>query len=212
VPIGTTSDDPRSSRCSAAPAAGPLAPGAAAPPFALRRGPHRAAALADFRGRPLVLAFYVADWHPVCTAQLERLRDALPELEGLGAGLVAISPDTLWSHAAFARALGLPFPLLADDRPRGAVARAYGAYDAAAGAPRRALLVVDARGAVTWSESFPEAVDPGVDGLLTALEALPPPAAAARPAPRLEAATPGGDPASPHAHPDWPREESRREG
>ena len=74
VPIGTTSDDPRSSRCSAAPAAGPLAPGAAAPPFALRRGPHRAAALADFRGRPLVLAFYVADWHPVCTAQLERLR------------------------------------------------------------------------------------------------------------------------------------------
>jgi peroxiredoxin len=132
--------------------------------------------LDDFRGRPLLLVFYVADWHPVCTAQLERLRDIHPELEPLGAGLVAISADTLWSHVAFARAHGLPFPLLADDHPRGAVARAYGAYDAAADRPRRALFVVDARGTVAWSAAFPDIVDPGVDGPLTALEALPRPA------------------------------------
>ena len=177
-PNPTAPDGARSNGGAGAPAA-PLAPGAPAPPFALRWGPHRDAVLADFRGRPLVLAFYVADWHPVCTAQLERLRDVHPELEPLGAGLVAISADTLWSHAAFARAHGLPFPLLADDRPRGGVARAYGAYDAGADRPRRALFVVDARGTVAWSAAFPESLDPGVDGLLTALEGLPTAAGAA---------------------------------
>ena len=41
-------------------------------------------------------------------------------------------------------------------------------------APGGRLFVVDARGAVAWSAAFPEGLDPGVDGLLTALEALPP--------------------------------------
>jgi peroxiredoxin len=119
-----------------------------------------------------VLAFYVADWHPVCTAQLERYRDLLPELERLGAGLAAISADTVWSHGAFARAHGLPFPLLADDRPRAAMARAYGVYDAQREGAQRALFVVDPAGTVAWSAVFPEAVDPGVDGILTTLERL----------------------------------------
>ena len=119
-----------------------------------------------------MVAFYVADWHPVCTAQLERYRDLAPELARLGAGVVAISTDTFWSHAAFARAHGLPFPLLADTSPRGAVARAYGVYDAEQDASRRALFVIDGEGTITWSAVFPEALDPGVDGIFAALEAL----------------------------------------
>ena len=150
----------------------PPAPGAPAPAFSLRCGQHCAATLDDYRGRPLVLAFYVADWHPVCTGQLERYRDLAPELDRLGADLVAISPDTFWSHAAFARAHHLVFPLLSDDSPRGAIARAYGAYDCQKDAPRRALFVVDAAGTVVWSATFPDALDPGVDGILTALEEL----------------------------------------
>ena len=152
----------------------PLAAGAPAPAFALPCGQHCAATLDDYRGRPLVLAFYVADWHPVCTAQLERYRDLTSELARLGAHLVAISADTIWSHAAFAQAHHLRFPLLADDRPRGAMARAYGVYDAQAAAPRRALFVVDAAGTIAWSAVFPAALDPGVDGILTALETLAP--------------------------------------
>ena len=160
----------RSSRRPAPPPAGPLAAGAKAPPFALPCGRHCNATLGDFRGSPLVVAFYVADWHPVCTAQWERYRDMAPEFERLGARLVAISADTFWSHAAFARAHGLPFPLLADTRPRGAVARAYGVYDPETDAPWRALFVIDAEGTIIWSASFPEALDPGMDGILTALE------------------------------------------
>ena len=155
-----------------APPAQPLATGAPAPRFALRCSQHCDAALDDYRGRALVLVFYVADWHPVCTGQLERYRDFAPEFERLGADVVAISPDSIWSHAAFARAHRLTFPLLSDDGPRGAVARAYGVLDGDGTAPRRGLFVVDAAGTITWSAAFPELLDPGIDGVLTALEAL----------------------------------------
>ena len=162
---------PRSSRQS-----GPLSPGTHAPAFKLRCAPHGAVALDDFRGRPVVLAFYVADWHPVCCAQLALYQELLPDLQRLGAALVGISADSLWSHAAFARAHGLHFPLLADDAPRGAVARAYGVYDRRAGTCRRALFVLDGDGTIRWSSVLPDAVNPGADGILTALEALDGPA------------------------------------
>ncbi len=150
----------------------PLSAGTPAPPFALPCGQHCAATLSDYRGKPLVLAFYVADWHPVCTAQLERYRDLGPELDWVGAKLVAVSADTIWSHAAFARAHQLPFPLLSDSSPRGGVAYAYGVYAPKTTLPTRALFVVDASGLIVWSGAFPEALDPGVDGILSALESL----------------------------------------
>jgi peroxiredoxin len=119
-----------------------------------------------------VVVLYVADWHPVCSAQLVRYRDLCPELMQLGARLVAISADTVRSHAAFSNAHQLPFPLLADDRPRGNIARAYGVYDARNQATRRALFVIDATSTITWSAVFPDVVDPGADGILTTLEGL----------------------------------------
>ena len=149
-------------------------PGSPAPAFALRSSPHCDVALEDYRGRPIVLAFYIADWHPVCSAQLERYRDLGPELTRLGAELLAISSDTVWSHAAFARAYRLAFPLLADHTPRAKIARAYGAFDVQVQAPSRSLFVIDAKGVIAWSESFPESVDPGLDRILSALEGLPP--------------------------------------
>ena len=147
-----------------------LQAGAPAPPFALRYSQHCAMTLDDYRGKTLVLVFYVADWHPVCSGQLERYRDFAPEFERLGAHVVAISPDSVWSHAAFARAHRLTFPLLTDDSPRGAVARAYRVHDGEHAPPRTGLFVVDAAGTIAWSAAFPERLDPGIDGVLTALE------------------------------------------
>ena len=115
TPIGSTG-----SSASLAATGRPLAVGTLAPPFSLPCGPQCNVTLADFRGRPVVLAFYVADWHPVCAAQLERYRGLTADLERFGAALVAISADGVWCHAAFTRAMGLDFPLLADSAPRGA--------------------------------------------------------------------------------------------
>jgi alkyl hydroperoxide reductase subunit AhpC len=64
------------------------------------------------------------------------------------------------------------FPLLADHRPPGKIARAYGVFATRRQAAERALFVIDPFGTIVWSAVFPDAVDPGVDGILTALERL----------------------------------------
>jgi peroxiredoxin len=150
---------------------GPRRAGLRAPDFRLPCSQYREATLEDYRGHPLVVVFYVADWHPVCSSQLATYRELYPELIQL-AQLVAISADTVWSHAAFSHAHQLPFPLLADDRTRGNIAGAYGVYDTRRQASRRALFVIDATSTITWSAVFPDLVDPGADGILTALEEL----------------------------------------
>jgi len=158
---------------------GPLRAGSRAPDFSLRCREYREARLEDYRGHSLVVVFYVADWHPVCSSQLTQYRDLEPQLKRMGAQLVAISADTASSHAAFSDAYQLPFLLLADDRPRGSIARVYGVYDARRQSTKRALFVIDATGTITWSSVFPDVVDPGADGILTALEELRSVAAAA---------------------------------
>jgi peroxiredoxin len=149
-----------------------LAAGAEAPPFALSDAPYSRLALDDLRGRDVVVVFYVADWHPVATAQLARYQELVPEIGRRGAAVVGISSDSTWSHESFARALGLTFPLLADDSPPGAVARLYGVHVPETGRSRRALFVIDVDGIVSWSAVFPDALDPGLDGVLSALERL----------------------------------------
>ena len=154
-------------------ARGPLPAGSRAPVFALRCSQYRDARLEDYRGRPLVVVFYVADWHPVCSAQLARYSDLHPELTRLGADILAISSDTrLVARGIRPRPVNCSFPLLADDRPRGKIARAYGVFDTRRQAAKRALFVIDPFGTIAWSAVFPDAVDPGLDGILTALERL----------------------------------------
>jgi peroxiredoxin len=99
--------------------------------------------------------------------------EILPEFQRYGAALLGISVDSVWCHQAYAEAKRLHFPLLADFHPKGAVSRAYGAYRESDGFSERALFVLDAGGVIRWSYLSPVDVNPGADGILTALEALP---------------------------------------
>lgn len=149
-----------------------LPAGAGAPGFSLPWAPNQSLALSDFRGRPLVLAFYPADWSPVCSDQLALYQEVLPELRGFNAELLGLSVDSVWCHLAFARERGLEFPLLADFEPKGAVARAYGVYRQHEGTAERSLFVLDGDGVIRWRYVAPAWINPGVDGILTALESL----------------------------------------
>ena len=151
-----------------------LLAGTTAPAFSLRTTPDQSVALADFQGRPVILAFYPADWSPVCGDQLTLYNELLPEFDRFGAALLGISVDGVWCHLAFARDRKLRFPLLADFEPKGAVARAYQAYDEKAGTCARALFVLDGSGVIRWSYVSPSGINPGADGILRALEAQPP--------------------------------------
>ncbi len=152
----------------------PLAAGSNAPDFTLHDAPYSTVSLSDLVGRAAVLVFYVADWHPVASDQLIQLTALQPEFERLGASVVGIAVDSPWSHAAFAAEKSITFPLVSDDAPAGHVARAFGVYSSASGRSERALFVLDASGIVAWSGSFPDAVNPGVDAVLSALEAMVP--------------------------------------
>ena len=155
-----------------APHAGILQPGTQAPNFCLHSTPDQEVTCSDFRGRPLILVFYPADWSPVCGDQLALYNELLPEFQRFGAHLVGISVDGIWCHLAYAEARKLHFPLLSDFNPKGAVAKAFGAYREAEGVTERALFVVDADGVIQWSYLSPVGVNPGADGILQALEEL----------------------------------------
>jgi peroxiredoxin len=156
---------------------GPLQPGALAPDFTLSIGPDTELRLSELRGHPVILVFYPADWSPVCGDELALYNEILPEFRRHDAEVLGISVDGVWCHKAYAEARHLKFPLLADFEPKGAVSKSYGAYRAGDGFSERALFLVDRDGVIRWSFVSPVDVNPGADGILEALEALPAPTA-----------------------------------
>src|SRR5215470_5396156 len=98
-----------------------LPAGTMAPDFALQSTPQDRVSLRDLRGRPIILAFYPADWSPVCGDQMALYNEVLPEFRKLGAELLGISVDSAWCHAAFSKDRRLRFSLLADFEPKGKV-------------------------------------------------------------------------------------------
>jgi peroxiredoxin len=149
-----------------------LPPGTRAPDFRLPGGDGQRHSLRDLRGRPVVLAFYPADWSPVCGDQLALYSEALSLFEEHQAQLVGLSVDSHWSHRAYSESRRLRFPLLADFEPKGEVARMYGVYNPERGTARRALFVIDGQGVIRWSQVSPDDVNPGAHGILMALENL----------------------------------------
>jgi len=151
----------------------PLSPGTQAPEFTLLCAPTQPVSLRELRGRPVVLAFYPADWSPTCGDQIGLYNELLPEFERFGAELLGISVDGPWCHKAYTEQRNLRFKLLSDFEPKGAVARQYGVYRGADGFTERALFVLDPDHIITWSFVSPIRVNPGADGILEALEKLP---------------------------------------
>jgi peroxiredoxin len=149
-----------------------LAPGTMAPDFTLGVTPDQDLSLSEFRGSPVVLAFYPADWSPVCGDEMALFNEVLDDFREYDANLLGISVDNTWCHVAFAHDRRLRFPLLADFEPKGAVARSYGAYNSEDGVCERALFVLDRDGRIAWSYRSPVGVNPGADGILRALQRL----------------------------------------
>ena len=150
-----------------------LQPGTVAPDFTLNVTPNQQLSLRELRGNPVILAFYPADWSPVCGDQMALYNEILPEFHKAHATVLGISVDGVWCHEAFAQNRHLHFSLLADFEPKGAVAKEYGVYREADGFCERALFVIDREGKIAWSFLSPVGINPGADEILDALEKLP---------------------------------------
>jgi peroxiredoxin Q/BCP len=104
--------------------------------------------LDTFRGAPVVLVFYPSDNSPVCTAQLRAYTDDMNAFASVGAQVLALSPQSVADHVAFAKQNGgFGFPLLADVDKQ--VAKEY-AILGPIGFYRRSVFVIDAKGIIRW--------------------------------------------------------------
>jgi peroxiredoxin len=145
--------------------------GAVAPDFELAAtNQEKKFRLSAMRGKRVIIAFYPADWSPVCTDQLSFYNEVVEIFTQKNAILIGISVDSKWCHLAFSKDRKLEFPLLADFEPKGAIAEKYGVYNKVNGEAERALYLVDENGMITWSYLSPINVNPGVDGILKALD------------------------------------------
>ena len=150
----------------------PLPEGTEAPEFSLKDTPDQRVSLSDFRGIPVVLIFYPADFSPVCGDELAVYNECIPLFKEYDAQVLGISVDNVWCHLAFSKDRHLQFPLLSDFHPKGRVSKLYQAYRKEDGESARALYVIDKDGIIAWSYIAPIGINPGADGVLRALENL----------------------------------------
>jgi peroxiredoxin len=149
-----------------------IAPGTPAPEFRLQREDGSDFTRADLLGRATVLVFYPFAFSPVCTDQLQVYEEALDDLTAQGAVVYGVSTDATWSQKAFRENLGVSIEQLSDFEPKGAAARAFGAYFEPAGMTNRALVIVGPDGVVRWSHLADSPGDlPGVGLLFDGLAA-----------------------------------------
>lgn len=101
-----------------------ISEGAKAPDFALKDQDGKRVRLRDFRGKKVVLYFYIRDDTPGCTKEACSFRDGLARLKDIP--VLGISPDPVDSHKHFADKYSLPFTLLSDEKAK--VAKKFGVW------------------------------------------------------------------------------------
>jgi mycoredoxin-dependent peroxiredoxin len=118
--------------------------------FGTRNQHGESVSLTDLRGAPAVIVFYPWAFSGICRGELAALRDDHDRFVELGVRVLGVSCDAMFTLRAYADAERLPFDLLTDHWPHGAIARSYGIFDEQAGCALRASFVLDAEGVVSW--------------------------------------------------------------
>jgi peroxiredoxin len=130
---------------------GVIEPGTPAPEFSLAREDGSRFTREDLIGRTTILVFYPFAFSEVCTDQLQLYEEAIGDIRDGGAEMYAVSTDPTEAQRAFRRHLGVSIEQLSDFEPKGAAARAFGAYFEPGGMTNRALVIVGPDGVVRWS-------------------------------------------------------------
>jgi peroxiredoxin len=136
--------------------------GQQAPDFSLFNSEKNKVALADYKGKNLVILFFPLAFTGVCTTELCSVRDNLSAYTSLNADVVGISVDSLFALGKFKEEQQYNFPLLSDFNKT--TSKAYGAfYDEFVldmqGVAKRAAFVVDKEGTVQYAEVLESAGD-----------------------------------------------------
>lgn len=141
--------------------------------FSLPNGDKQQVKLSDYHDTNIVLAFYPADWSPVCTSEMALIQETVDDIHSYHAEVLGISTDGSYSHKAWAEHQHITFPLLSDFWPHGAVAEQYGILNKNTGMSGRALFFIDESGLIRhiWVAEDPE-IAPSINIIFKSLEQM----------------------------------------
>ncbi|HMI35003.1 MAG TPA: peroxiredoxin [Propionibacteriaceae bacterium] len=126
--------------------------GQSAPGFMARNQHGELLTVNGLRGAPAVIIFYPWAFSSICRDELAAIRDDHERFVAVGTRVLAVSCDAMYTLRAYADAEGIPFDLLSDHWPHGAIAQAYGVFDEEAGCARRGTFVLDSAGLIRWRQ------------------------------------------------------------
>jgi mycoredoxin-dependent peroxiredoxin len=136
--------------------------GSTAPDFTLKDQNNGEVTLSEFRGaKNVVLLFYPATFTGVCQGELRAIQDNLATFQNEDVQVLTVSVDSSFANKVWADQEGFTFPILSDFWPHGAVAQAYGVFNATVGRATRGTFVIDKEGTVRWTvvNGLPDARD-----------------------------------------------------
>jgi peroxiredoxin (alkyl hydroperoxide reductase subunit C) len=133
--------------------------------------------LEDYRGSWLVLLFYPLDFTFVCPTELTAFSDRYAEFEDIGASIIGLSTDSVYSHRAWLNTPrdkggveGLAYPLAADITKQ--TARDYGVLLEDKGIALRGLFVIDPEGVLRYKVVHDLNIGRSVEETLRVIQAL----------------------------------------
>src|SRR3972149_112015 len=85
-----------------------------APDFTLRATGNSTFTLSEHRGKNVVLVFFTAAFSGVCSQQMPQVQDSKTRFNDPDTVIAGISVDNSWSQGAWAKQMGIDFPLLSD--------------------------------------------------------------------------------------------------
>ena len=142
-----------------------------APDFELEDQNGKKVRLSQYRGKKnVLLAFFPFAFSPVCTNEMGDLKVNEERILKLGAQILAASVDSTWSEKAFAKELGVKFPILGDFKKQ--VVSLYGALYEDKGFARRTVFVIDKQGRVAYKREYEPGTQPDIDEVLALLKKL----------------------------------------
>ncbi|CAN2217940.1 Bcp Peroxiredoxin [Candidatus Nanopelagicaceae bacterium] len=126
--------------------------GEVAPDFELKDQHGAKVKLSSFKGEKNVVVLFIPfSFTGTCTGELCAIRDDLAAFQNDDVQVIAISCDSPFTQKIFAEQEGYKFPVLSDFWPHGAVAQAYGIFNADLGCALRGTFVIDKQGIIRWS-------------------------------------------------------------
>lgn len=105
--------------------------------------------LEDYRGKPVLLIFYLGEQCPHCVDQLVAVKKRIADFEAAEVEVLAVSSDSIEDNANFMKSGDIPYTLLSDSDY--ASARRFGSYDDFEDLELHSTLLIDREGRIRWS-------------------------------------------------------------